>query len=150
MNQVGLEEASLSAAQLNLEKIKAMNNPDHPMLKPAEMQVQELQSRVNDLRAQMSGQGNTTATELKTYVQLTNEQTYADSNLLAARQNYQQALNNALALQRYLAVVARPVSEVVPSQPNPPLFLFLAFAVGCALAGAWTLAQGVYRSFRHA
>jgi capsular polysaccharide transport system permease protein len=150
LNQIGLEEASLSAAQLSLEKIKAMNNPDHPMLKPAEMQVDELQGRVNQLRAQMSGAGNTSAAELKTYIELTNAQTFADANLLNARQNYQGALSNALSLQRYLSIVAKPVAEVRPSQPNPYLLLFLAFAVGCALAGALNLTLSLYRSFRHA
>jgi capsular polysaccharide transport system permease protein len=150
LSQIGLEESALSAAEVSLEQIKAMHNPQHPMLKPAEGQVQDLQRRVSELRAQMSGDGNTSASEMKSYVELTNAQTYADTNLLSARQNYQQALANALALQRYLRIVARPVPEVVPSQPNPYFYLFVAMACGCALAGTWTLCLGVYRSFRHA
>ena len=152
LNQIGVVETNLSTAQLNLAKIKALKNPNHPMLEPAQWQVDGLQQRVNDLRARISGQGqgNTSAGELNTYVELTNAQTFADSNLLAARQNYQQAFTNALALQRYLAIVARPVSEVRASQPSPVLFLLVALAVGGALVGISTLTLAAYRSFRHA
>jgi capsular polysaccharide transport system permease protein len=150
LNQIGVVETSLSTAQLNLDNIKALRNPNHPMLKPAQQQVEGLQQRVNELRSRISGQGNTSAGELNAYVELTNAQTFADNNLLQARQNYQQAFTNALALQRYLAIVARPVPEVRASQPNPAVFLLAAIAVGGALAGLLTLTLATYRSFRHA
>jgi capsular polysaccharide transport system permease protein len=150
LNQIGIVESNLSTAQLNLAKIKALHNPNHPMLEPAQWQVDGLQQRVNDLRARISGRGDASASELNSYVELTNAQTFADSSLLAARQNYQQAFTNALALQRYLAIVARPVSEVRASQPHPLIFLLAAFAVGGALTGVLTLMLASYRSFRHA
>jgi capsular polysaccharide transport system permease protein len=151
LSQVGLVESSLSAAQVTLDKIKALHNPDHPMLQPAQEQVDALTDRLNQLRARMTGQSgtNTSAALLRTYTQLTNEQTFADSNLLAARQNYQQAYTNALALQRYLSIIARPVSETRPSIPNPFVFLLVAFASGCALAGGVNLTLSLYRSLRH-
>jgi capsular polysaccharide transport system permease protein len=150
LNQVGLVESSLSTAEVNLDEIRAMKNPNHPMLQPAERQVQALKSRLSDLRSRMSGQGNTSASEIKTYVELTNAQTFADGNLLLARQNYQQSFTNAMALQRYLSIIARPVSEVRPSLPSPFMFLLISFALGCTLAGSLALVQALYRSFRHA
>ena len=152
LSQVGLVESSLSEAEVNLDKIKAMHNPDHPMLQPAQWQVDALTQRLGDLRARMSGQTgtNTSAALLRTYGQLTNEQTFADSNLLAARQNYQQAYTNAMALQRYLSIIATPVSATRPTGPNPLVFMVMAFAVGCGLAGAVNLVLSLYRSLRHA
>ena len=148
--QVGQLETNLSAAEVNLEKIRAMKNPDHPMLVPAQEQVEELKIQLNDTWTRMAGHGNTSASQMNTYGQLTNEQTFADSNLLAARQSYQQAFTNALALQRYLSIVARPVPETRSSIPNRPLFLLVALAIGCGLALGLHLAQALYRSFRHA
>jgi capsular polysaccharide transport system permease protein len=148
--QVGQEETELSTAQVNLEKIQAMRNPEHPMLVPAQQQVAALKNRLNDTWSQMIGKGNTSAAQMKTYGELTNEQTFADGNLLAARQNYQQAFTNALALQRYLAIIAKPVPEIRSSVPNRPLFMLVALAIGCALALAMQLGQALYRSFRHA
>jgi capsular polysaccharide transport system permease protein len=151
LSQVGLIESSLSAAQVNLDKVNSLQNPNHPMLKPAQAQVDALTDRLNQLRARMTGQGgvNTSAALLKTYTQLTNEQVFADSFLLTARQNYQQATTNALALQRYLAIIARPVAESRPSLPNPFVLLLITFALGCALAGGMNLTLSLYRSLRH-
>jgi capsular polysaccharide transport system permease protein len=151
MSQVGLVESSLSAAQVTLDKIKALGNPDHPMLQPAQAQVDALTDRLNQLKARMTGEDgtNTSAALLKTYTQLTNEQSFSDSNLLAARQNYQQAYTNAMALQRYLSIIATPVSETHPSIPNPFVFLLIAFAIGCGLAGGMNLIISLYRTLRH-
>jgi len=150
LTQVGQLETDLAQAEVSLEKIKAMRNPDHPMLVPAEEQVAALKGRLNDTWSQMIGKGNTSASQMKTYGELTNEQTFADSSLLAARQNYQQAFTNALALQRYLAIVARPVPEAQSSVPNRPLFLLVALSIGCALAMGLHFVQAMYRSLRHA
>jgi capsular polysaccharide transport system permease protein len=148
--QVGQEDTELSAAEVNLEKIRAMQNPEHPMLVPAQQQVVALKNRLKDTWSQMIGRGNTSASQLKTYSELTNEQTFADSNVLAARQSYQQAFTNAQALQRYLSIIASPVPEMRSSVPNRPLFMFVALAIGGALALALNLAKALYRSFRHA
>jgi len=150
MTQVGLVESSLSTAQVTLDQIKDMHNPNHPMLQPAERQVEALTQRLADLRAKMSGQGNTSASQLKTYVELTNAQTFADQNLMAARQNYHQSFVTAMALQRYLSIIAAPVSEVRPSMPNPVYLLLTAFAIGVGAWGLLSLVQALYRSFRHA
>jgi capsular polysaccharide transport system permease protein len=149
MTQIGVVQTSLSTALVTLDQVKAMHNPDHPMLAPAQQQVDALTARLADLRTKMSGQGNTSADQLKTYVDLTNAQTFADSSLMAARQNYQQAYVTAMALQRYLAIVAAPVSEVTPSQPNPGFVMLSSFAIGVAAWGAWSMGLGFYRSFRH-
>jgi capsular polysaccharide transport system permease protein len=149
MTQVGLVESNLSTAQVTLDQIKDMHNPDHPMLQPVERQVQALTSRLSELRSKMSGQGNTSASQLKTYIELTNAQTFADSNVMLARQNYHQAFVNAMALQRYLSIIAAPVSELRPSLPNPVYFLLTAFAVGIVAWGALSLVQALYRSFKH-
>lgn len=148
--QVGQEEGELSTAEVNLEKIRAMKNPDHPMLVPAQEQVEALKDRLNETWAQMIGKGNTSASQMKTYGELTNEQTFSDSNLLAARQSYQMAFTNALALQRYLAIIAQPVPEARSSIPNRPMFMAVALALGIALTLGLHLAQAMYRSFRHA
>jgi capsular polysaccharide transport system permease protein len=121
------------------------------MLEPAELEVTALTNRLNELRARMSGQGetNTSAAQMNTYVQLTNEQAFADNNLLVARQNYQQAYTHALSLQRYLEIIAKPVAESRPSSPTPWVILLIAFVMGCGLAGALNLVRALYRSFRH-
>jgi capsular polysaccharide transport system permease protein len=150
LNQVGQIETDLTTAQVNLEKIRAMGNPDHPMLGPAEQQVEALRRRMGEMRGQMSGAGNTEARQLKTYVQLMNAQTFADANLLSARQTYQQAFTDAGKLERYLSVIARPVPEGTPSSPDIPLLLMEALAAGFVLAALVTAGGAVYRSFRHA
>jgi capsular polysaccharide transport system permease protein len=150
LNQVGLLESSLSTAEVNLVKIKALRNPDHPMLVPAQRQVDALRGRLYEIRSRLSGNGDTPAAQLKTYIELTNQQAFADSNVMQARQNYQQSFTNAMALQRYLSIIARPVSETRSSIPNPPVVMILAFGIGCALAAAHNLIRALYRSFRHA
>ncbi|WP_143748910.1 sugar ABC transporter [Mesorhizobium sophorae] len=150
LNQISELETSLTAAEVNLDNIKAQGNPKHPQLAPAQQQVDALNNRLNQLRSRMSGQGDTLASQLKTYVELTNQQTFADSNLLQARQGYQQAFTNAMALQRYLSIIARPVSETQPSIPNILIVLLLALGSGCCLAGGYNLIQALYRSFRYA
>jgi capsular polysaccharide transport system permease protein len=151
LNQVGQIEADLTTAQVNLAKIRAMNNPNHPMLVPAELQVAALQHRLAEMRGEMSGgSGNSQANQLKSYLQLTNTQTFADSNLLGARQAYQQAYTDASKLERYLTVIAQPVPEGVPSSPNSLLVLLESLAAGFLLAGVVTAGRAIYRSFRHA
>ena len=149
LGQIGAVETNLSNAQANLDEIKALGNANHPMLKPAQDQVDALNRRIAELRARMVGQGNTSADQIQTYAELTNAQTFADSNLLQARQNYQQAFTNAVSLQRYLTIVAAPVAEVNPSRPDPLLFLAAAAAIGAVLAGFVALGIATYRSFRH-
>lgn len=142
-------EAQLGTAQINLDKIRALGNPNHPMLRPAQLEVSALQKQLDGVRARMSGRGNTEANRLKGYQALLNAQTFADQNLAAARQNYEQSFNDTLRLQRYLSVIARPVPEERPGSPNIPLLLVEALAVGFVFAFAVRMAQALYREFRH-
>lgn len=149
LNLAGQLESELNTAKINLDKIRALNNPEHPMLVPAQMQVRALQKQLDDVRARMSGRGDTEASRLKGYQALLNAQTFADQNLAAARQNYQQAFNDTLRLQRYLSVIARPVPEVQPGSPNIAVLLVEALAVGFVFAFVVRMAQALYREFHH-
>ncbi|WP_241017075.1 sugar ABC transporter [Paraburkholderia sp. Ac-20342] len=142
-------EAELNTAKINLDKIRALNNPEHPMLKPAQMQVSALRKQLDEVHARMSGKGNTDASRLKSYQALLNAQTFADQNLASARQNYQQAFTDTLRLQRYLSVIARPLPEVRPGSPNTGVLLIEALAVGFVFAFAVRAAEALYREFRH-
>lgn len=150
LNEVSQIEGELNTAQINLDKIRALDNPEHPMLKPARMQVEALRKRLDDTRARMSGVGDSTeAKRLKAYETLKGAQTFADDNLTAARQNYQQAFTDTLKLQRYLSLITRPVSEQRPSSPDLLVWLIEALAGGFLLAFAVRIGGAVYRDFRH-
>ncbi|WP_232071740.1 sugar ABC transporter [Paraburkholderia pallida] len=142
-------EAELNTAKINLDKVRALSNPEHPMLQPAQMQVSALQKQLDEVRARMSGRGNTEASRLKSYQALLNAQTFADQNLSSARQNYQQAFIDTLRLQRYLSVIARPVPEARPGSPNTRVLLIEALAVGFVFAFAVRMAAALYREFHH-
>lgn len=142
-------EAELNTAQINLDKIRALNNPEHPMLRPAQMQVSALRKQLDDVRARMSGRGNTEASRLKPYQALLNAQTFADQNLASARQNYQQAFTDTLRLQRYLSVIAQPVPETQPGSPNTGVLLLEALAVGFVFAFVVRMGEALYREFHH-
>lgn len=142
-------ESQLNTAKINLDKIRALGNPDHPMLRPAQMQVNALRQQLDDVRARMSGKGNTEASRLKSYQALLNTQTFADQSLASARQNYQQAFTDTLRLQRYLSVIARPVPQARPGSPNTGVLLIEALAVGFVFAFAVRMAEALYREFRH-
>lgn len=142
-------ESELNTAKINLDKIRALDNPDHPMLRPAQMQVSALRKQLDDVRARMSGKGNTEASRLKSYQGLLNTQTFADQNLASARQNYQQAFTDTLRLQRYLSVIARPVPQARPGSPNTGVLLIEALAVGFVFAFAVRMAEALYREFHH-
>ncbi len=146
---MGQLEAELSTAKINLTKIVALNNPDHPMLHPAQMQVAALQAQLDSVRMRMSGKGDTEASQLRSYEALVNTQTFADQNLTLARQNYQQAFTDTLRLQRYLSVIARPVPDGQPSSPNTVVLLLEALALGFVLAFVVRIGEAFYVEFRH-
>lgn len=146
---VGQLETQLSAAQINLDKIRALNNPDHPMLHPAEMQVTALQQTLAETRKRMSGSGDTEAGQLKSYEALKNTETFADANLTVARQSYQQAYTDTQRLERYLSVISRPLPENSPSSPNTAVLLLEALAVGLVLAMLGTMGINLYRDLKH-
>ncbi|WP_236592410.1 sugar ABC transporter [Paraburkholderia metrosideri] len=146
---VGQIEAELNSAQINLDKIRALGNPDHPMLHPAATLVDVLQKRLADTRRRLSGAGNTEATQLKEYEELKNAQTFADSNLTSAQQSYQQAFTDTLRLQRYLSVIAKPLPDSQPGSPNTPLLLLEALAIGFVLALLVRVFGALAKEFRH-
>ncbi|OZI52495.1 sugar ABC transporter [Bordetella genomosp. 4] len=142
-------EGELSTAQINLDKIRALGNKDHFMLKPAELQVAALKKRLATVRYRLSGEGNTEAQQLKSYEALRNAQVFADSNLTLAQQSHQQAVTDALRLQRYLSIIAQPVPTDRPSSPRTALLLLQALAVGFVLMFVIRAAMALLRGLRH-
>lgn len=142
-------EGELSTAQIRLDKIRALNNKDHFMLKPAEMQVAALKKRLAAVRYRLSGGGNAEARQLKSYEALRNAQAFADSNLTLAQQSYQQAMTDALRLQRYLSIIAQPVPTDRPSSPRTGLLLLQALALGFVLMFIARVAMALLRGLRH-
>jgi capsular polysaccharide transport system permease protein len=118
LNNIAQLEQELNTAKINYEKVQAFGNPNHPMLKPAELQVQALQRQLAEARGRLAGGQNSEASRLRTFSQLKNAQTFADSNLTAARDAYQQSYREATRLRRYLSVIAEPVASDVPGSPN--------------------------------
>ncbi|RBP35148.1 capsular polysaccharide transport system permease protein [Eoetvoesiella caeni] len=142
-------EGELSTAQIHLDKIRALGNKDHFMLKPAQMQVAALKKRLASLRARLSGKGNTEALQLKSYEALRNAQLFADSNLTLAQQSYQQAMTDTLRLQRYLSIIAQPVPTDRPSSPRVGILLLQALALGFVLMFIVRVAIALLRGLRH-
>lgn len=142
-------EAEFSTAQINLDKIRAIGNKDHFMLKPAEFQVLALQKRLTSVRRRLSGDGNTEAKQLKSYEALRNALAFADSNLTLAQQSYQQAITDALRLQRYLSIIAKPVPTDRPSSPRTAILLLQALALGFVLMFIARVTMALLRGLRH-
>lgn len=142
-------EGELNTAHINLDKIRALGNKDHPMLRPAEMQIAALQKRISAVRQRLSGEGDTEATLLKSYEALRNAQAFADSNLTLAQQSYQQALVDTLRLQRYLSIIAQPVPTDQPSSPRMGIMLLEALAIGFVLMFAVRMGMALLRGLRH-
>lgn len=142
-------EGELSSAQVHLDKIRALDNKEHFMLKPAEMQVAALEERLASVHHRLSGDGNAEAKQLKSYEALRNAQAFADSNLTLAQQSYQQAMTDALRLQRYLSIIAQPVPTDEPSSPRTGLMLLQALALGFVLMFIVRVLMALLRGFRH-
>jgi capsular polysaccharide transport system permease protein len=142
-------EGELSNAQISLDKIRALGNKDHPMLKPAQMQVAALNKRIVAVRHRLSGEGNTEAKQLKSYEALRNAQAFADSNLTLAQQSYQQAMVDTLRLQRYLSIIAQPVPTDRPSSPRTLTLLLQALAIGFVLMFITRVAMALLKGWRH-
>jgi capsular polysaccharide transport system permease protein len=142
-------EGELSSAQINLDKIRALGNPNHPMLRPAQMQVSALERRLVSVRRRLSGHGNTEAKQLKSYEALRNAQAFADSNLTLAQQSFQQAMTDALRLQRYLSIIAQPVPTDQPSSPRIRTLLLEALALGFVLMFLARIVTALFRGLRH-
>ena len=149
MTMIGQIEQELTTAKINYEKVRAFGNPDHPMLRPAQMQVDALQRQLGEARQRLAGSDNSQAARLKTYTQLKNAQTFADNNLAAARDAYQQAFRETTRLRRYLTVIAQPVAQDVPSSPNLGLLALEGLLVGILLAFLTSIGFSVAASERY-
>jgi capsular polysaccharide transport system permease protein len=148
LQMIGQLETELSTARINYAKVRAFGNPDHPMLLPAKMQVAALEDQLSSARQRLAGGSGSQANQLKTFTQLKNAETFADNNLTAARDAYQQALRDASRLRRYLTVIARPVAEDQPSSPNLGLLALEGLLAGVLLAFLLSLVLGSIRSGR--
>lgn len=142
-------EGELSTAQLRLDKIRALDNKEHFMLKPAEQQVAAVKKRLASVRHRLSRDNNGEAKQLKSYEALRNAQVFADSNLTLAQQSYQQAMTDALRLQRYLSIIAQPVPTDRPSSPRMTVLLLQALALGFVLMFIARVAMALLRGLRH-
>lgn len=146
MTLIGQIETELNAARINYEKIRAFGNPDHPMLKPAQMQVSALEGQLAQARARLAGGTNSQASRLRTYTQLKNAETFADNNLTAARDAYQQAYRETTRQRRYLSVIAQPVASDVPTDPNLWIVALEGLLGGIVLAFLALLGLSVVRT----
>ena len=142
-------EGELSTAQIRLDKIRSLNNKEHFMLEPAELQVASLEKRLASVRHRLSGGSNAEAKQLKAYEALRNAQVFADSNLTLAQQSYQQAMTDALRLQRNLSIIAQPVPTDEPSSPRVGTLLLQALALGFVLMFIVRVAMALLRGLRH-
>jgi capsular polysaccharide transport system permease protein len=149
MNLASQLEGELNTAQINLDKIRALENRQHPMLRPAELQVAALKARLASVHHRLSGKGDTEATQLKSYEELRNAQAFADANLSSAQQSYQQATVNTLRLQRYLSIIAQPVPGDRPSSPRTRVLLLEALAAGFVLLFLIRVIAALLKEFRH-
>jgi capsular polysaccharide transport system permease protein len=145
LNNIAQLEQELNTARINYEKIRAFGNPDHPMLKPAQLQVQALERQLAQSRQRLAGGNNSEASRLRTFSQLKNAQTFADSNLTAARDAYQQSYREATRLRRYLSVIAEPVASDVPSSPNLWLLALEGLLVGLVVSFVASLGLSLAR-----
>ncbi|WON78270.1 hypothetical protein [Serratia sp. UGAL515B_01] len=149
LSQLSQLEGELNTAYINLYKLRALGNPDHPMMEAMKIQVAALQKRLADTRQRLSGLGDTEADRLKTYEALKNAQLFAEANLATARQNYQQSFISTLRLQRYLSIIVHPEPGDRPSSPNAPLILLEALVLGLLLAFLYRVITGTYRALRY-
>ena len=125
-------ETELSGAQVSLDKIRAgQQGPLHAQARRNAGRGAE--KRLATVRQRLSGDGNTEARQLKSYEALRNTQAFADSNPTLAQQSYQQAVTDALRLQRYLSIIAQPVSTDRPSSPRTAILLLQALALEAVL-----------------
>lgn len=141
-------ESELSTARINLEKIRALDNPGHPLLGPAQVQIGALERRLQDVRRRLSGSDNAQASLLESFDKVKSMQTFAEANLAMTRQSYQQALTDALRMRRYLSIVSVPIAEALA--PGLTFLLLQGLAVGLAMALLRGLLVTVWRGWRHA
>ena len=145
MNQL---QQQLSLAQVNYEKIRAFGNPNHPLLRPAQLQVEELQRQVADAHAQLAGSGQSTAAKLSDFDQLKNAQTYADADLNAVRSTYEHAVSNTLNNHRYVMPIELPIAQNEPSEPKYSYLALEGLLVGIVLSFVTSIGFGLKNRFQ--
>ena len=148
MTMIGQIEQELNTARINYAKVRAFGNPDHPMLHPAQMQVSALERQLAETRGRLAGGNDSAATRMRAYSQLKNAQTFADNNLVSARDAYQQAYRDATRLRRYLTVIAQPVAQDSPRSPNLGVLALDGLLGGIVLAFLVSLALSLRRPER--
>jgi len=148
MTMIGQIEQELNTARINYAKVRALQNLDHPMLRPAQMQVAALENQLAQMRGRLVAGGSSQAALLQTYSQLKNAQTFADNNLTAARDAYQQAYHDMTRLRRYLGVIVRPIASDVPSSPSYWVLAIEGLLAGALLAFLASLAIDLLRPNR--
>lgn len=149
MTMIGQIEQELNTARINLTKIRAFNNPNHPMLGTAQLQVTALEKQLAQARGRLTDGGNSQAARLKTYTQLKSKETFALNNLTAAREAYQNAYRETARLRRYVSVIARPIAETKPSGPNLLLLAFEGLLVGIVLSLCASVGMGLFGRTRN-
>ncbi|TCU59822.1 capsular polysaccharide transport system permease protein [Novosphingobium sp. PhB57] len=148
MTMIGQIEQELNTARINYAKVKAFDNPDHPMLQTARMQVSALEAQLEQARQRLAGSSTSQAARLRTYTELKNAQTFTDNNLAAARDAYQQAYRETTRLRRYLTVIARPVASDRPTSPDLPMVAIEALLAGGVLTFLLMLGLSLFRGGR--
>lgn len=148
MTMIGQVEQELNTARINYAKVRGLENADHPMLRPARMQVSALEQQLASIRGRLAGGSGSAAAQLRAYSQLKNAQTFDDNNLAAARDAYQQAYRDATRLRRYLTVISQPVAQDVPSSPSMPLLALEGLLGGMVLAFLVSFALSLRRPAR--
>ncbi len=148
MTMIGQIEQELNAARISLEKVRAVGNPQHPMLQSAQTQVDSLEAQLAAARRRLTGGDDSQASKLRSYTRLKNAETFAQTSLAAAREAYQGAYRETTRLRRYLSVIARPVAQDAPTRLNLWLLALEGLLAGVVLALMVTMAWDMLRSGR--
>ena len=133
MTLIGQIEQQLSTAQVNYEKVRALGDPNQPMLQPARLQVVALQNQLTDAHRRLTGGHNSLAQRLRTYTRVKANEDFADANLSSAQAFYLQALHDVTIMRRFLSVLARPIPQTTPSSPVLWLLVLEGFIAGLIL-----------------
>jgi capsular polysaccharide transport system permease protein len=114
---IGQLEQELAAARVNYEKILAFGNPDHPLLRPAQMQVEDLERQIATARQNLTGDNSSQAARLKAYTLLKEDEAFEEANLATDQSFWLEALHDVGIMRRFVGVVARPIAQNTPSSP---------------------------------
>ena len=114
----------LSKIQDSLIKAKAelshmiSISPENPNIQSQRTLIESLQSELDDASYVAAGSANSYATQSTRYVQLFNENLFAEKQLLTALADYEKAKNDSLRQQFYLEMIVEPQSPDKSTQPK--------------------------------